>query len=255
MSTISVVLITKNEEDNLERCLESVKWADEIILLDSGSEDRTLEIAESFSAKVFTNTDWPGFGRQRQIAQSHASCDWVFMIDADEQVTPELEDEIKNVVKENILGTVYAVPRLTWAFGRFIRHSGWYPGYVVRLYQRKEANYNDVAVHEKVVFSKEIKEDKLNSDLLHFTYKTLNQYMKKSTLYAFNMADESLKLGKKGSLIKAISHGAWSFFKMYILKKGFLDGKQGLLLAFLGAQYSFLKYADLWVKQNNKPVN
>jgi len=251
MSTISVVLITKNEENQLKKCLQSVSWADEIIVLDSGSEDKTLEIAGSFDAQVFSNTDWPGFGKQRQIAQSHASCEWVFMIDADEIVTDGLAKEIRDVVSENNQHCAYKVPRLSWVFGRFIRHSGWYPDYVTRLYPRVKAGYDDALVHEKVIVDNNLKVMRLTSDLLHYTYRDLHHYLVKSAGYAKSWADQRQKTGKKSTLLQAFIHALGCFVKMYIVRSGFLDGRQGLLLAVLSAHSTFVKYADLWVRQHD----
>ncbi len=251
MTTVSVILITKNEEKQLSDCLQSVKWADEIIVLDSGSEDKTLEIAESFGAKIFSHNDWPGFGRQRQIAQSYAACDWVFMIDADEIATDGLAKEIKSVVSENNQQCVYNVPRLSWVFGRFIRHSGWYPDYVTRLYPRNKATYDDALVHEKVLVDSNLKVKKLSSDLLHYTYRDVHHYLVKSAGYASAWADQRQKAGKKSTLLQAFIHAAGCFMKMYFLRSGFLDGKQGFLLAVLSAHSTFVKYADLWVRQHD----
>ncbi|HEY0720726.1 MAG TPA: glycosyltransferase family 2 protein, partial [Gammaproteobacteria bacterium] len=133
MATLSVVMIVKNEASNLAACLDSVQWADEIVIVDSGSSDNTVEIAQRYTSKVFVESDWQGYGIQRQRAQRYATGDWVLMLDADERVTPELRASIEQVLKRDDRNAVYAVPRLSWCFGRFIRHGGWYPDRVVRL--------------------------------------------------------------------------------------------------------------------------
>lgn len=251
MSSVSVVIIVKNEESMLEPCLQSVSWADEIVLLDSGSSDKTLDIAVQYGAKIFENLDWQGFGRQRQIAQSYARNDWVFWIDADERVSDDLALEIRQKVKQDNQNMVYAIPRLSWVFGRYIRHSGWYPDYVVRLYAREKTGYDDALVHEKVIVTKELTSKKLMADLIHFTYKDLHHYLTKSARYAQLWADQKQKQGKKTSLLQATLHALGCFIKMYLLKLGILDGRQGFLIALLSSHSSFIKYADLWVRQQN----
>lgn len=248
MATISVVLIVKNEADNLHECLGSVEWADEIIVLDSGSNDQTVAKAKQLGAKTFVHTDWQGYGKQRQIAQSYASSDWVFMLDADEVVTDELKKEIIQLVKNDDKECVYQVPRLSWVFGRFIRHSGWYPDYVVRLYPRKKADYDDALVHEKVIVDKSMNVRDLKSDLLHYTYRDMHHYLVKSAGYGKSWADQKQANNKKSTLLQASVHAFFCFLKMYIIRMGFLDGRQGLLIALLSAHSTFIKYADLWVR-------
>jgi len=248
-STLSVVLIVKNESAMIADCLASVDWADEIIVIDSGSRDDTTEIARNYTDKVFTEEDWQGFGVQRQRAQQHASGDWILMLDADERVTPELAEEIRQVVATNNQQYVYSVPRLSYVFGRFIRHSGWYPDYVTRLYPRTQAGYDASRVHEKLVYPDTMTEKKLSSDLLHYTYRDLEHYLVKSAHYAAEWAQQRHARGKRSSLLQGLIHGIGCFIKMYIVRAGFLDGKQGLLLAVLSAHSTFVKYADLWIRQ------
>lgn len=233
----------------LEDCLQSVIWADEIIVLDSGSSDNTVAIAKSTGASVHINSDWPGFGPQRQIAQTYASCDWVFWIDADERVSDKLAHEIRQKVTENKQNIVYEIPRLSWVFGRYIRHSGWYPDYVVRLYAREKTGYDDALVHEKVIVPAALTRNKLTADLIHFTYQDLHHYLTKSARYAQLWADQKQQQNKQTSLFQAVLHALGCFIKMYLLKLGFLDGRQGFLLAALSSHSSFIKYADLWVRQ------
>ncbi|OOF39368.1 glycosyltransferase [Rodentibacter mrazii] len=252
MPTISVAMIVKNEGQDLALCLETVKdWVDEIIILDSGSTDNTKEVALSYGAKFYENTDWPGFGRQRQIAQQYVTSDYVFWLDADELVTPELRQSIQRAIQQNPENTVFEVPRISEVFGRKIRHSGWYPDYVVRLYRTNYAGYNDSLVHEKVCYPKNTRIEKLTGDLEHFTYKNLHHYLVKSAGYARAWADQRQARGKKATLWQGISHGISCFMKMYFLKAGFLDGKQGFLLAILSAHSTFVKYADLWEREQH----
>lgn len=252
MSTLSAVLIVKNEEAALSECLQGLVWADELVVVDAGSTDATVEIAKKYTDKVYIEADWPGYGPQRQRAQNYASSDWVVMIDADEHVTPELRDAIKFAVTNNDQNKVYALPRLSWVFGRFIRHSGWYPDYVVRLYPRNKAAYGDEMVHEKLHFPDSLDVIKLKGDLLHYTYRDLEHYLVKSAGYAAAWAQQREAKGKRTSLLQGFWHGLACFIRMYILRLGFLDGRQGLLLAILSAHSTFVKYADLWVKRQEQ---
>ncbi len=252
MASLSVVLIVKDEAENLEKCLESAAWADEIVVLDSGSTDETLEIARRYTDKVFVDADWQGFGIQRRRAQAHASGDWVLMLDADERITPELRASIERVLAEDDRSVAYDTPRLSFVFGRFIRHSGWYPDYVTRLYPRERAGYNDSRVHEKLELPQGMEKRAIHGDLIHYTYRDLNHYLVKSAHYAEAWSLQRHERGKKASLSQAFIHGLGCFVKMYIVRAGFLDGRQGLLLALLSAHSTFVKYADLWVRDQEK---
>ncbi len=249
-ATLSIILIVKNEAENLQLCLESVReLADEIIVLDSGSQDGTEDVARHFTDKFYINTPWPGFGRQRQIAQAHATCDYVLWLDADERMTPELQASIQHVLQQPIAeNTLYKISRLSWVFGRFIRHCGWYPDHVVRFYPRTLTTYNDALVHEKVMLPTDAKTVTLSGDLLHYTYRDLEHYLVKSAGYASAWSEQRLRAGKQASITSGLLHGVGCFLKMYLLKAGFLDGKQGLLLSLLSAHSTFVKYADLWIK-------
>ena len=254
MATLSVTLIVKNEEQNLADCLDTVKWADEIVVLDAGSDDKTIEIAKQYTDKVFVNADWQGYGLQRQRLQEMATGDWILMLDADERLTPELTSAIKSAVDKDERNTVYALPRLSWCFGDFIRHSGWYPDYVTRLYAKDNARYSSQLVHEKLEYAASMNLVKLKGDLLHYTYRDLEHYLVKSAGYASAWAEQREKKGLSSSLLQGFLHGSACFLKMYIFRFGFLDGKQGLLLAMLSAHSTFAKYADLWIrKQKSKP--
>lgn len=256
MPTLSVAMIVKNESNDLAACLDSVKgWVDEIVILDSGSSDNTKEIALSYGAKWYENLNWQGFGKQRQLAQQYVTSDYVLWLDADERITEELKQSILQAVSQNKLDTVYQIGRLSEVFGKQIRHSGWYPDYVVRLYPTQLAHYNDSLVHEKVIYPQHTQIETLKGDMLHFTYRDLHHYLSKSAQYGKAWSEQRFEQGKTSSLFTAFSHALSSFIKMYILKAGFLDGKQGLLLAILSAQSVFNKYADLWIKhipQNRK---
>lgn len=252
MPTLSIAMIVKNEAHDLGACLDTVKgWVDEIVILDSGSQDETQKIAEQYGAKFYVNTNWQGFGKQRQIAQQYVTSDYVLWIDADERITPELKANILQAVEKDEPNTVYKIGRLSEVFGRQIRHSGWYPDYVVRLYRTTLAQYGDELVHEKVHYPKDVRVQKLAGNLLHFTYKDLHHYLVKSANYAKAWAIQKANAGKTASLFDGIVHALGCFIKMYLLKAGFLDGKQGFLLAILSAHSTFVKYADLWNRTKN----
>lgn len=244
MPSISAVLIVKNEANKLPDCLKSLTWADEIIVLDSGSSDETLSIAQEFAAKVFVNTDWQGFGVQRERAASFATSDWIFMIDADERVTPELQESILQAVQQT--PAIWFVNRLCWCFGRFIKHSGMHPDWVPRLYPRNQAMYDATRVHERLVNSHHLPEQKLAGHLLHYVYDSIRHQQQKAAHYAEEWALQRVKAGKKTSLTGAVLHALACFLRMYIFRLGFLDGKQGFLLALLLSQSTFAKYAELW---------
>ncbi|MCG7496817.1 glycosyltransferase family 2 protein [Vibrio sp. Of7-15] len=253
--TLAVALIVKNEAKNLKACLETVKdWVDEIVILDSGSHDETEQVARQYTNKFFVNEEWPGFGPQRRLAQSYVESDFVLWLDADERVTPELKQSIENTLLAPQENTAYTISRLSWVFGRYIRHCGWYPDRVVRLYPTKLTQYDDALVHEKVELSKEIAVKPLQGDAIHYTYNDLHHYLVKSAGYAKAWAEQREKRGKKSSISQGIVHALACFIKMYIIKAGFLDGKQGFLLSLLSAHSTFVKYADLWIKTSTEPA-
>lgn len=251
MPTLSAYIICKNESETIADCLESVKWADEIIVLDSGSTDNTLEIAKQYTDQIYIDDDWQGFGIQKQRAQSYASGDWVLTIDADERVTPELRKDIEKIVQQNDQSKVYAVPILPNVFGHFLRHGGWYPARKIRLYPRSAGQYGNQQVHEKLEFTMAVETVNLNSDLLHYTYRNLEHYLVKSASYAAQWAEQRHLRQKKSSLSKGLLHAVGCFLKIYIIKAGFLDGKYGFLIAILSAHSTFVKYADLWIRNGD----
>lgn len=242
---LSVILITKNEEANLKDCLESISFANEIIVVDSQSSDKTVEIAQSFGAKVENTSDWPGFGPQKNRALNLATQDWVLSIDADERVTPELKDEILAVINGISSADCYAIPRLSWYCGRFIKHSGWYPDYVDRLFKRGSAKFSDHLVHERLLPHGTVK--KLKHHFLHYSFKNFSQVLQKIDGYSTASAEQALKKGKKSSVLKAIGHGLWAFFRTYFLRLGFLDGQQGLALAISNAEGTYYRYIKIWL--------
>ncbi|GAB6262766.1 glycosyltransferase family 2 protein [Photobacterium sp. 53610] len=246
-TTLGVLMIIKNEAQHLAACLDTVAgWVDEIVIVDSGSTDDSESIARRYTDKFFCYPDWPGFGPQRQRAQSHMTTDWILVLDADERVTPELKAEIQTAITANPTRVAFKLNRLSDAFGKTIRYSGWSPDWVTRLYRRDETQYNDALVHEKVI-TDNLTVKPLNGRLRHFTFDHLSQYTRKTALYAKSWADQR-EGKKKSSLGTAFNHALVRFLKMYILKRGFLDGRHGLLLAILSANTVFTRYADLWLR-------
>ncbi|HFV9292775.1 lipopolysaccharide biosynthesis protein [Serratia fonticola] len=249
-NSLSVVMIAKNEAELLSECLQSVAWADEIIVLDSGSSDGSVALAESLGAKVFTHTDWQGFGKQRQKAQSYATQDYVLMIDADERVTPELRHSIEQVLANADDNVVYSLGRRNLFLGRFMRHSGWYPDRVNRLYANQRYRYNDDLVHESLNTGG-AKVVPLQGDLLHLTCRDFFAFQRKQLHYAEQWAIQRHQAGKRCGYLSILTHTLGAFCKTWLLRAGFLDGKQGLLLAVVNAQYTFNKYAALWALGRN----
>ncbi|PNH80608.1 glycosyltransferase family 2 protein [Vibrio diazotrophicus] len=249
-ATIAAVIITKNEQDSLRDCLESLRWVDEIIIVDSGSTDNTEAIAREYTEHFYVNAQWPGFGKQKQLAQSYATRDWVLAVDADERIDDTLRENILTMLENPPQNTVYNLNELTWVFGRFLKHSGWYYRHV-RLYPNKLTQYNDNLVHESVIIPQGCQIAELDGDILHYSYQNLNHYLVKSAGYARAWADQRQARGKKASLSQGIIHAIGCFLKMYVLKRGFLDGKQGFLIALLSAHSTFVKYADLWAREND----
>lgn len=251
---ISAIIITKNEQSNLPTCLDSLAWVDEIIIVDSGSKDNTQEIACRYGAKFYSHPDWQGFGKQKQIAQHYASHTWILAIDADEVVSTELKVSIQQKITKSNLNSVFKITRKTWVFGRFLKHSGWVDK-IIRVYPKALAHYNDALIHEKVVMTTNVDIKELNGDLLHYSYSNMTNYLIKSANYGKAWADGKQQRGKKSSIFQALVHALGCFLKMYVLHVGFLDGKQGFIIATLSAHSTFIKYADLWIRENDTRHN
>ena len=247
--SLSVILITKNEEANLKECLESVSFANEIIVVDSQSSDKTQEIAKSFGAKLEITTDWPGFGPQKNRALNLATQEWVLSIDADERVTPELKKEILAVISSKESANCYAIPRSSWYCGRFMKHSGWYPDYVDRLFKRGTAKFSEHLVHERLLPSGSV--GQLQNHFLHYSFKDFSQVLKKIDAYSTASAEQAYLKGKRSSVGKAVGHGLWAFFRTYVLRLGFLDGAQGLALAISNAEGTYYRYIKIWLLEQS----
>jgi glycosyltransferase involved in cell wall biosynthesis len=238
---ISATIITLNEEKNIRDCLESLKWADEIIVSDTGSTDKTVEICQKFGARVFID-EWLGFGAQKNLCQERASSEWILNVDADERVTPELKEEILQAAR-NGARPGYFMPRKNFFGKRWIRHCGWYPDFNLRLYRKELGRFSEKRVHESVVLDEEA--GYLKSPLIHLTYKDVADYLDRMQRYSTLAAEEMYANGKSAGLADLFFRPAFTFFKMLVLQRGFLDGTSGVVLSGLYACYTFAKYAKL----------
>lgn len=236
---ISATLVTLNEERNLPRALESLRWCDEIVVVDSGSSDRTREIARSHGARVIEN-EWPGYAKQKNLAAEAASHDWILSLDADERLSPELEQELRQLRSEGPRFDAYSMPRLARYLGRWIRHGGWYPDRKIRLYDRRKARWAGAYVHEAVSCDGAIGE--LQSDLLHDTCETFSDHIRTVDRYTTLAAQEMAAAGRRVSLPRLLLAPPWTFVRTYFLRLGALDGWQGFLIASMAAFYVFAKY-------------
>jgi glycosyltransferase involved in cell wall biosynthesis len=241
-ASLSVVVITKNEEDNIGGCLESVAWADEIVIVDSGSEDNTLAICKNYTDKILVNKDWKGFGYQKNLALQQATKDWVLSLDADERVTAALRAEVENKLN-NSAGSAFAIPRQAYFLGQAMKHGGWWPDYVVRLFRRNTGVFSEDVVHERVLVNEPVR--KLSTPLLHYSYTNLDQLMVKMNQYSSAGADKACRQGKSSSLLKAIAKAKWTFFRAYFLRLGILDGQAGFIAAFSKAEETYYRYLKL----------
>lgn len=240
---ISAIVIARDNERTIRRCIESLQWADEIIVVDSGSTDATPAICRELGAQVHVTPDWPGHGPQKNRALALATGNWVLSIDSDEWVTPELEDEIRRVIAMPDAKPGYAIPRRSSFCGRFMRHSGWWPDHVLRLFRRGTARFTDDHTHERLVVEGGV--GRLSRPIMHEAIVELDQMLAKMNAYSTASARMKLDEGKHGSLTRAVAHGAWAFFRTYVLRLGFLDGREGFLLAVANAEGSYYRYVKL----------
>jgi glycosyltransferase involved in cell wall biosynthesis len=255
VSTLSVIIITKNEERNIRACLKSVTWADEIIVVDAGSMDRTVDIAKEFTQKIFSRP-WDGYGVAKNYGLLQCTSEWILSLDADERITLELQKEILDrlsSVDQKI--AALSMPRRANFLGKWINHCGWYPGRITRVFRRSAGRFSEEKVHERLEVQGVTVP--LKSDLLHYTDPDLKHYFEKFNKYTSLAAEELTENNKKFVLGKLIINPLVVFIKMYILKLGFLDGIPGLILCVLSANYVFTKYAKLWEysiqKERDKP--
>jgi glycosyltransferase involved in cell wall biosynthesis len=246
---ISAVLITFNEEKNICRAIESVDWADEILVVDSESGDRTREIAESLGARVVVRK-WVGFSGQKQFAVDSAVNDWIFSLDADEEISAELKEEILRLKSSAKIADAYKIPRLSFYMNRAIRHGGWYPDWQLRFFNRRKGKWKDVLIHESVEMREDARLEKLKGDILHYSVENAAQHHRMiGERYAPLAAQRMFEDGKRTSKPKIFFAGFVAFIRTYFLKLGFLDGVAGFCIARFAAHHAFLKHLLLWELQ------
>ncbi len=238
---ISLVIVTLNEEKNIGRCLKSAPWADEILVLDSGSQDRTTEIAQNLGARVFSEP-WRGYGPQKHRAAELAKNDWVFAIDADEEISADLSAEIVKKFSQLNSSTAYRIPRKSFYLGRWILHGGWYPDFQTRLFHRRFHQWNDQVIHEKVEAKSQ---ENFSFSILHYVFRDVSQHVITNNRYSELQAQQHLANGGKFSWFKFLTKPMSKFLECYFLKLGFLDGFAGYFIAVSAAYSVFIRWAKI----------
>ncbi|MCO6430541.1 MAG: glycosyltransferase family 2 protein [Deltaproteobacteria bacterium] len=248
---ISAFIVCWNEERNIRRCLESVKWCDEIVIVDSGSTDATLQICKEYTDQI-THRPWSGYVEQKRFALSLCSHDWALNIDADEEVSPELMTEIRSTLNSAQSSQVngYALSRVVYYLGKWWRKGGWYPEYRLRLCRKNRTTWGGTDPHEKAIV--EGATAKLSGELRHYTYTGVADQISRLNRYSTTIAENLYRSGERSSAIKIFLNPVSRFFKFYILKKGFREGLPGLIVACIEAYYAFLKYVKLWELERSK---
>jgi glycosyltransferase involved in cell wall biosynthesis len=247
---LSLVVITRDEEAHIERCLKSAPFASDILVLDSQSQDRTVEIAKAHGAKVIQQ-QFLGFGPQKKRAVNLASHDWVLCLDADEALTDDAQKAIIDLFKNGEPPlAAYRLSRLSFHMGRWIRHGGWFPDWQLRLFDRRRANWDDALIHERVIVNGEV--GTVNASILHWVFDSLTDQVQTNNKYSSLGAETLAKRGKRFSLLFLVFKPISKFLETYLWKRGFMDGLPGFIIA-VGAAYSvFLKYSKLWELQNRQ---
>jgi glycosyltransferase involved in cell wall biosynthesis len=246
MESVSATLITHNEEANIEEALRSLAWADEIVVVDSGSTDATIETCRRYTENVFQRA-WTGFVDQKNFAAAQASHDWIISLDADERISPELGREIDELRRAGFRHAGYRMPRVAFFMGRWIRHGDWYPDHQLRLFDRRRGRWQGGRVHESVII--EGRRGLLRGEIRHYTYRSLSDYLRRLETYTTLAAQDYLAQGRAASLAKVFGNPPATFLKSYLLKRGFLDGAPGLMVAIMGAISVYFKYAKLYELQ------
>lgn len=243
MEKLSVVIITYNEEENIGGCLEGVKWADEIVIVDNFSTDRTIDIAKRYTDRIFQRK-WDGYGSQKNHAISKATNNWILAIDADERVTRELSNEILALFRsgEPLLAG-YELPYKVFFGDRWVRHGGWYPEYHIRLFRKDQGRFKERLVHEGVEVSGPV--GRLHHFVEHYTYRSISDFIQRMDRYSTLSAEAYHKEGRQVGWLETAFRAWFTFVQMYLLKRGFLDGAVGFQLATLYSYYTFVKYSKL----------
>ena len=248
--TLTIIIAAKNEAHNIADCVRSARFADEILVLDSGSTDGTRDLAAAEGAHVVP-TDWPGYGPQQARGIAMARGDWVLSLDADERITPALRDEIQRAIRAP-QADGYRLPRISSFCGHFIHHSGWRPDYTLRLVRRAKAGFTSHFLHAHMTVEGSTRD--LKESIVHYSYRDMDDVLEKLNRYASGNARDLYVRGKTASLSKAISHGLWAFLRTYVLRRGFLDGGHGFMLAVYNAESTYYKYIKLMaLHQKNMP--
>jgi glycosyltransferase involved in cell wall biosynthesis len=248
MPVLSAIIITKNEAANIADCLDSLAFCDERVVVDSGSDDDTVRIAEGRGARVSFHA-FAGFGRQFNQALSLAQGDWVLSVDADERISPALAAEIQKAVREGTFDG-YEVPRSSSFCGRVMRHSGWYPDYVLRLWKRGRARWTDDLVHPRPVCDGPV--TRLSEPLIHFPVRKIDDALSRMDRYSTASAEMLFAKGRRVWFMTGILRGIYAFFRTYVLRAGFLDGREGFLLAVLNAEGTYYRYMKLWLMNRTR---
>ncbi|PYN61615.1 MAG: glycosyltransferase family 2 protein [Candidatus Rokuibacteriota bacterium] len=240
---ISVVVVTLNEEERLRGCLESAAWADEVIVVDAESADKTVQVAREFTDRVFVQP-WPGFAAQKNFGLEQATGEWVLSLDADEEVSPELRDEIRAALATATPCAGYRIPRRNIMWGRFMRHGGLYPDWQLRLFRRGRGRFVERAVHESVEVTGEV--ERLGAPLVHRSYRDISDFLTRADRYSTLAAEDWVRSGRRPRTRDLILRPAGRFLSMYVVHGGFRDGWRGFLLAVLYAYYVFIRSAKVW---------
>lgn len=246
MKRLSVTIITKNEAHNIAACLESVRFADEVVVVDCGSTDDTVAIARSCGAQVY-EMDWAGDGPQKNRAIDRATGDWFLSLDADERVPPELASEIRAAIEQETVDG-YRVPRISMYCGQFMHHGGWRPDFNWRLARRGRARYTETQMHASMQIQG--RTGTLRESIVHYSFLSMESVLDKVNRYSSASAQDLQARGRRGSLTKAVLHGLWAFIRTYVLRLGFLDGRMGFLLAVSNAEGTYYRYVKLWLLQH-----
>lgn len=244
MPRLSAIIIAKNEAAHIADCLDSLVFCDERVVLDGGSADDTVALAQAHGARVVSAPDWQGFGPQKNLALSQATGDWVLSLDADERVSPALADEIGNAITE-ARADGYEMPRRSSFCGRMMRYSGWHPDFVLRLFRRGKARFSDDAVHERVICDGPVA--RLTEPLLHYPVARLEDALSRMDRYSTLGAEMLVASGRRVSFMSGIAHGLWTFLRTYVFRAGFLDGREGFLLAVANAEGTYYRYMKAWL--------
>ena len=244
---LTVTVITYNEAEHIAAALESVSWADEVIVVDSGSTDGTVELARAKASRVIER-GWPGYSDQKNFAADNASHDWVLSMDADERVTPALATEIRELLAAGPRLRGYRIKRVSFYLGRWIRSTDWFPDYQLRLYDRRAGRWNGLKIHESFQLN-EAAPGVLAGEMEHYAYRNISHHLQKIDAYTTLIADQWVGEGRRTSLVAMALHPWFAFVRNYILRRGFRDGTAGFIVSLLNSYYVFLKLAKLWERR------